>query len=46
MQSWLDRVRSKQADGRAMFSGEKEIPTKQMPAISEFVAHFYDEVFM
>jgi CRISPR-associated protein Csc3 len=45
IQSWLDRVRSHQAEGRAMFWG-KEITAQEMPAVREFVRYFYDEIFM
>jgi CRISPR-associated protein Csc3 len=45
MQSWLERVRSHQAEGRAMFWG-KAITAQEMPAVREFVRYFYDEVFM
>lgn len=45
LKNWLDRVRSHQAEGRAMFWG-KEIDTKEAPAIAAFVRGFYDEVFL
>ncbi len=44
VKNWLDRVRSKQAVGRAMFWG-KEIETQEAPAIREFVRYFYEQVF-
>src|SRR6266581_1822718 len=45
LKNWLDRVRSHQAKGYAMFWG-KDIDTKEAPAIEAFVKGFYDEVFM
>jgi CRISPR-associated protein Csc3 len=44
LKNWLDRVRSRQATGRAMFYG-KEITEKEEPAIRAFVQFFYYEVF-
>jgi len=44
IQNWLDRVRSRQATGRAMFWG-KDIDTKEAPAVREFITYFYDQVF-
>lgn len=44
MKSWLDRVRSRQATGRAMFWG-KEIETKEEPAIHTFIQYFHEQVF-
>lgn len=44
MQSWLDRVRDHQAEGRAMFWG-RDKTEKEPPAVRAFVAYFYDEVF-
>jgi CRISPR-associated protein Csc3 len=43
--SWLDRVRSRQAKGWAVFYG-KDIETKQMEAIRKFIDVFYREVFL
>ena len=45
LQNWLDRVRSRQATGYAIFWG-KDIDTKEAPAVETFVKGFYDEVFM
>jgi len=45
LQSWLDRVRSHQATGRAMFWG-KEISEKEPSALRHFVTYFYNEVFL
>lgn len=42
--SWLDRVRSRQAEGWAKLWG-KEIETQEMPAVREFVDFFHREVF-
>lgn len=44
LQSWLDRVRSRQATGRALFWG-KEISEKEPKALREFVTYFYSAVF-
>lgn len=44
LSSWLDRVRSKQATGWAVFRG-REIDEKQAPAVREFVSYFYEAVF-
>jgi CRISPR-associated protein Csc3 len=44
LQNWLDRVRSRQATGYAVFRG-RDIDSKQAPAVHEFVKYFYDEVF-
>ncbi len=44
MKSWLDRVRSRQATGYAIFWG-KDIDTKEAPAVREFIAYFYKQVF-
>ncbi len=44
LKNWLDRVRSRQAVGRAMFWG-KDIDAQEAPAIREFVSYFYKEVF-
>ena len=43
--SWLDRVRSRQAKGWAVFYG-KDIDTKQAEAVRNFVDVFYHEVFL
>jgi CRISPR-associated protein Csc3 len=45
LKSWLDRVRSHQANGYAMFWG-KDIDTKEAKALEEFVRGFYEEVFL
>jgi len=45
LKNWLDRVRSRQATGYAVFRG-KDIDTKEAPAIREFILYFYDRVFM
>jgi CRISPR-associated protein Csc3 len=44
LMKWLDRVRSRQAEGYAKFWG-KEIDAQEMPAVREFVDFFYDKVF-
>jgi CRISPR type I-D-associated protein Csc3/Cas10d len=44
IKNWLDRVRSRQATGRAMCWG-KDIPAKEEPAVREFVTYFYQQVF-
>ncbi|MDQ2905726.1 MAG: type I-D CRISPR-associated protein Cas10d/Csc3 [Chloroflexota bacterium] len=44
LRNWLDRVRSRQAIGWAVFWG-KDIDAKQAPAIEAFVKGFYAEVF-
>ncbi len=44
MKSWLDRVRSRQATGYAIFWG-KDIDTKEAPAVREFITYFYNQVF-
>nr|MDQ2717340.1 type I-D CRISPR-associated protein Cas10d/Csc3 [Chloroflexota bacterium] len=44
LRNWLDRVRSRQATGWAVFWG-KDIDAKQAPAIEAFVKGFYAEVF-
>lgn len=44
LKNWLDRVRSRQAAGRAMFYG-KEITDLEEPAIRKFVLFFYHAVF-
>jgi len=45
LKNWLDRVRSRQATGRAMFWG-RDIDAKEMPALRAFVEYFYHEVFV
>ncbi len=45
LKNWLDRVRSRQATGYAVFRG-RDIDTLEAPAVREFVSYFYDEVFM
>jgi CRISPR-associated protein Csc3 len=45
LKNWLDRVRSRQATGYAVFWG-KDIDSQEAPAIGEFVRYFYDEVFL
>ncbi len=45
LKNWLDRVRSRQATGRAMFWG-KDIDAKEMPALKAFVEYFFNEVFL
>ena len=45
LKSWLDRVRSRQATGYALFWG-KDIDSQEAPAIREFVRYFYNEVFL
>jgi CRISPR-associated protein Csc3 len=42
--NWLDRVRSRQAEGYAIFWG-KDIDTKEAPAIRGFITYFYTQVF-
>jgi CRISPR-associated protein Csc3 len=44
LMKWMNRVRNRQAEGYAKFWG-KEVDAQEMPAIREFVDHFYDEVF-
>ncbi len=44
LKSWLDRVRSRQAVGRAMFYG-KDITEKEVFALQKFVRYFYEAVF-
>jgi len=44
LKNWMDRVRNRQAVGRAMFWG-KDIDTQEAPAIREFISYFYKEVF-
>lgn len=45
IKNWLDRVRSRQATGWAVYRG-KDIDTVEAEAIRNFVAIFYKEVFM
>ncbi len=45
LKSWLDRVRSRQATGYALFWG-KDIDSQEAPAVREFVRYFYNEVFL
>ena len=42
--SWLDRVRSRQAEGWAKFRG-REIESHELPAVRDFVDYFYHTVF-
>jgi len=44
VKNWLDRVRSRQATGRAMFWG-KDIETKEEAAVRAFISYFYNQVF-
>ena len=44
IKNWMDRVRSKSANGRALFWG-KDITEQEQPAIQDFAQYFYDEVF-
>jgi CRISPR-associated protein Csc3 len=44
LMKWLDRVRKRQAEGRAKFWG-KEVDAQELPAVREFVDFFYDRVF-
>jgi CRISPR-associated protein Csc3 len=45
IKSWLDRVRSGNATGWAVFP-KKDIMEKQQPAVRTFVEYFYHEVFL
>jgi CRISPR-associated protein Csc3 len=45
LQSWLGRVRNRQATGYAMFWG-KDIDAKESPVLEKFVKTFYQEVFL
>jgi CRISPR-associated protein Csc3 len=45
LKNWLDRVRSRQAKGYAVFRG-KDINEKEEPLIEDFVNTFYHEVFV
>ncbi|GCE09288.1 type I-D CRISPR-associated protein Cas10d/Csc3 [Dictyobacter aurantiacus] len=42
---WLNRVRSKQTSGYAMFWG-KDITEKEIQAVQDFISYFYKEVFV
>jgi len=44
IRNWLDRVRSRQATGYAVFWG-KDIDAKEAPAIRDFITYFYKQVF-
>lgn len=44
IQNWLDRVRSRQATGWAVYWG-KDIETKEAEAVEKFVRIFYQSVF-
>ncbi len=44
IRNWLDRVRSRQATGYAVFRG-RDIDSKEDPAIREFITYFYNQVF-
>jgi CRISPR-associated protein Csc3 len=44
LKNWLDRVRSRQATGWAIFRG-KDVEAKEAPAVAAFVKRFYVEVF-
>jgi CRISPR type I-D-associated protein Csc3/Cas10d len=44
IKNWLDRVRSHQAKGYAVFWG-KDIDAKEAPAIRNFITYFYNQVF-
>lgn len=44
LMQWLDRVRRRQAEGYAKFWG-KDVESKEVPALREFVDYFYDQVF-
>ena len=45
LKNWLDRVRSRQASGRAMFWG-KDIDAQESPALRAFIHYFYQEIFL
>jgi CRISPR-associated protein Csc3 len=45
IKSWMDRVRSRSATGRALFWG-KDVTEKEQAAIQAFVTNFYEEVFI
>ena len=45
LKSWLDRVRSRQATGYALFWG-KDVDSHEAPAVREFVRYFNNEVFL
>src|SRR5947209_7328474 len=44
LKNWLDRVRSHQATGSAVFWG-KDVDLQEAPAVREFVRYFYDVFF-
>lgn len=44
LKNWLDRVRSHQATGYAMFWG-RDVDAREAPALREFVTFFYEAVF-
>lgn len=44
IKNWLDRVRSRQATGYAVFWG-RDIDSKEGPALREFITYFYNQVF-
>jgi CRISPR-associated protein Csc3 len=44
IKNWMDRVRRRQATGRAIFWG-KDIDTQEASAIRAFINYFYEEVF-
>jgi len=46
MKSWLDRVRSRQAKGRAVFWKKEDIETEEADAIYDFISYFYEHVFV
>jgi CRISPR-associated protein Csc3 len=45
LKNWLDRVRNRQAAGRALLWG-KDIDAKELPALRAFVQFFYKEIFL
>lgn len=45
LKNWLDRVRSRQAKGYAVFYG-KDIDQQEAPAVGAFIKGFYDEMFL
>jgi len=45
LKNWLDRVRNRQATGRALFWG-KDISEKEIGVLQDFVQFFYTEVFL
>ncbi len=44
LKKWLERVRSRQATGWAVFRS-KDIDTQEEPAVRAFVEYFYQEIF-